>query len=146
MPHLTQQIGPGGPILDLFVGVSFPRSEALRKAGRSVPNSVRIKGLIDTGASCTCIDPTILSGLGLVPTGTTQVHTPSTSGAVPHIAKQFDVSLVLPHSVANRTFIAVPVIESQLLHQGIHALIGRDILSFCLMTYDGQAQTFCLGF
>ena len=146
MPHLSLPISPGGPILDCFIGVSNARAEALRRANQAVPVPIQVRALVDTGASCTGIDPSILSTLGIVSTGTTQVHTPSTTSGQPHVANQFDVSLILNHPMISRTFMAVPVIESALLHQGIQALISRDILAFCLLTYDGQAGIFCLGF
>jgi hypothetical protein len=146
VPHLTLQISPTGPVLELFVGVSLPRSDALKKAGLPVPNPVKIRALIDTGASCTSIDPSVLKVLGVVSTGVIPIHTPSTVSGKPHLANQFDASLVLPHPLITRTFFAVPVIESALTHQGIQALLGRDILRFCLFAYDGEAQTFCLAF
>jgi hypothetical protein len=88
----------------------------------------------------------VLKTLGVVSTGTIPLHTPSTKPECPHVANQFDVSLLLVHPKGTRTWLALPVIESELAHQGIRALVGRDILKFCLMTYDGQAGTFALGF
>jgi|SRR5882724_3465802 len=145
MPHLTLQISAGGPVLELYVGVSNPRSDALKAAGQPVPPPVMVRGLLDTGASCTGVDPAVLTGLGIASTGTTPLHTPSTTLSTPHIARQFDVSIILVHPLINRTFMAIPVIESQLAHQGIQMLIGRDILNQCLFTYDGTAQSFCLA-
>jgi hypothetical protein len=146
MPHLTLPITPSGPLLEIICGVSKPRAEALAKAGRPIPNPVPARALIDTGASITALDSTILKALGAVCKGTVPLHTPSTQSGSPHVANQFDVSLVLVHPLLTRTWRALPVIESALAHQGILALIGRDILGFCLMTYDGQAGTFSLGF
>lgn len=146
MPHLTLPITPLGPLLDFICAVSKPRADALIKAGLPVPQAVTVKGLVDTGASITGLDPAILKALGVVSTGTIPVHTPSTKLGVPHVANQFDVSSILVHPMVTRTWMALPVIESELAHQGIQALIGRDILSFCLMTYDGQAASFSLGF
>jgi hypothetical protein len=146
MPHISLPIGPNGPVLDFFVGASTPRQSALRRAGLPVPSPIRVKGLIDTGASCTSIDPTVLKSLGLVATGTIQVHTPSTSKGQPHLTNQFDISIILPHAKMNWQFHAVPVIEAELSHQGIQALLGRDILSKCLFTYDGQSAMFALAF
>jgi hypothetical protein len=146
MPHISLTISPGGPLLDLAIGVSVPRAEALTKAGQPVPPPIKIRGLIDTGASCTGIDPTILTQLGVVSTGPVPVHTPSTKSGAPHIAKQYDVSIILIHPKLNWRFHTLPVIEAPLIHQGIHALIGRDILANCLFTYDGQGNAFCLAF
>ena len=133
-------------MLDFVCGISKPRADALRKAGLSVPTAINLKGLVDTGASITCIDPLVLSSLGIVSTGTAPIHTPSTKPGSPHFANEFDISFVLSHPTSTRTWSALRVIEAELAHQGIQALIGRDILESCLMTYDGQAGTFALGF
>jgi hypothetical protein len=105
-----------------------------------------VRGLVDTGASITGIDRAILNSLGIVSTGTIPVHTPSTTLTAPHIANQFDISFILVHPMISRTWHALPVTDAQLSHQGIQALIGRDILSFCLLSYDGAAGTFALAF
>jgi hypothetical protein len=58
MPHINLQMSPGdGPLIDIFVGVSFPRRDALKAAGHVAPNPIRARALIDTGASCSCVDP-----------------------------------------------------------------------------------------
>jgi hypothetical protein len=146
MPHLSLPISAGGPIVEFFVGVSVPRANALRATGAPVPNPVLVRGLIDTGASCTSVDPSILNSLNLSPTGTIPVHTPSTVSGQPHLANQFDISVIFHHPKLTWQFHAIAVIQSELAHQGYQALIGRDILANCLFTYDGQGQFFCLSF
>lgn len=137
---------PGGPTLEFYIGVSVPRANALTAAGKQVVPPILVRGLVDTGASCTSVDPSILTALGIVSTGTVPVHTPSTTSVAPHLANQFDISIILAHAKLSWQFHAVPIIESQLQHQGIQALIGRDILQNCLLTYDGQAGLFALAF
>jgi hypothetical protein len=118
---------------------------ALTAAGQPVPAPIPITGLIDTGASCTSIDLALLRQLGIPETGRTMVHTPSTQASAPHCASVYDISLALAHPLMARAFNALPVIEAQLIHQGIQALIGRDILSHCLFVYDGQSGNFALS-
>lgn len=36
--------------------------------------------------------------------------------------------------------------ESHLLAQGIHGLLGRDVLAECHFTYDGDAGLYTIGF
>ena len=113
-----------------------------------IPAPVTIRALVDTGASCTCIDPSVLQSLQLTPTGSASVHTPST-GATPAAADQYDVGLAI-FAALNQVplFLAtVPVIAADLLQpQGIHALIGRDILSLCVLHDNGTTGTFTLAF
>ena len=146
MPHLSLSISPGGPIVQLRIGVSRPRAAALIAAGQGHPQPIPINGLIDTGASCTCIDSSILRQLAIPSTGIIHVHTPSTQAAAPHVANVYDISLVLVHPLMTRTWHALPILESHLFHQGIQALIGRDILAQCVLTYDGSGGNFCLCF
>jgi hypothetical protein len=146
MPHISQKITQGGPLLQFIVAVSGPRAAALRSANQPVPAPIPVTGLIDTGASCSSIDTSVLTQLGIPTTGTAPVHTPSTKAGAPYVANLYDIGLTLVHPLITRTFPAVPVMESQLIHQGIQALIGRDILSFCLFSYDGSGENFCLAF
>ena len=73
MPHLTLRISPQGPILRAAIMVSTSRHEMLVAAGQSAPVPHTIEALIDTGASISGVDPTVLSALGLTPTGTAEV-------------------------------------------------------------------------
>jgi hypothetical protein len=110
-----------------------------------VPAPVPVRALIDTGASCTCVDPDALGMLQLSPTGTAPMATPSTGDGI-HQANVFDVGLRLLHPKATLTMPNVAVVESRLANQGIQALIGRDVLANCLLVYDGQAGLFSLAF
>lgn len=145
MPHLTQPILPGGPIVEMFVAASIPRVAVLQQANQTPPNPVRIIGVIDTGASATCIDPTSLAPLGLTPINRVPIHTPST-GTAPVECDQYDVQLILLHKTMRHFHIpSLPVVASGCL-PGIQALIGRDVLSRCLFVYDGVTGIYSLAF
>jgi hypothetical protein len=145
MPHLTFQIGPTGPLLDVIVTVSKPRADALTKAGQPTPAPVQARLLIDTGASGTAIDPSILTKLGLSPTGIMTIHTPST-GPQGHQVNQYDVGLAIQYQGLARQFLALPVGECSLNAQGIDGLLGRDVLAHCLFIYTGPDNAFILSF
>jgi len=147
VPHITQSITQAGPQLDLFVSPSEPRIKALLAAGKQLPALVKIRGLVDTGASGACIDLGCLVALDLSPTGRVAILTPSTGGQA-HNCNQYDIQLLIPHPNGNYLRIpSLPIIESNLkAPQGIDALIGRDVLSRCLFVYDGGANIFSLAF
>ena len=67
MSHFTLPVSAGGPILDAFVGVSAARQMALEAVGQPVPALVRIRALVDAGATATCIDPTVPATLPTIP-------------------------------------------------------------------------------
>lgn len=148
MPHFTLTASPQtGPMLDMVVNASMPRLLALEADGQPAPESQNIRALIDTGASCTCIDPTVLAALGLQPTGKALMTTPST-GAIPAEADTYDVCIFIPAPGNQQPLIkaVISVCTSQLIHQGFHALLGRDILKDCHFTYNGSAEFFTLAY
>jgi hypothetical protein len=149
LAHFTLPLDPiSGPVITVVVWVSAAREGALAAAGIPAPNGVTIRALVDTGASCTCIDPGVLRSLDLSPTGSVSVLTPST-GPWAHLADEYDVSLHIPGSQPHHAplvFPAVPVTAADLSIQGIQGLIGRDILSQCVLIYNGFESTFTLAF
>lgn len=133
-------------MLVAFILVSQGRSKALIDAGAKLPEPVQIRALVDTGASCTCLDPEVLATLGLTPTGTTSVVT---AGGVPEERDVYDVALAIPSGKGEQVFfehtmavVAAPLLKSQ----GFHALIGRDVLSRCILNYNGSTKTYTLAY
>jgi hypothetical protein len=150
MPHFTLQISEQhGLLIMAAVGVSQERKHALTTASKTIPALVPIHALIDTGASSTCIDPSVLKSLDLTPTGNCLINTPST-GRTPVPADQYDVSLIIPAQTKEHIpFIlsTLAVVCADLLTpQGYHALIGRDVLEHCVLTYNGAAKFFTLAY
>ena len=145
MPHFTLQIVPEGPVISLLVGLSAPRIAALRQANLPIPQAVVLRCLLDTGASGTCIDAAAIAPLGLTPTGTTLISTPSTGGT-PHQCLTYDVGMMFVHPGGNRFFGTVAVVATDFLTQTIDGLVGRDVLSSCLFVYDGAARIFSIAF
>lgn len=149
MPHFTLQITPQGCLLTALVGVRDARKAALILSGAAVPQVVKVRALVDTGASNTCVDPSVLQGLGLSATGKVSVNTPST-GSQLHEADQYDISLIIPGAIATHAPLSIgnlAVICAELLQQqGYHALIGRDILARCIFAYNSQVGLFTLAY
>lgn len=147
MPHFTRQFTDGAPLVKAVLRVTKARADALTAAGQPVPKQRIMNALIDTGASCTCIDPTIIKALELAPTGKATIFTPST-GDKAHTTDQYDASLQI-YKTSQDPPLEIPVIAviaSELKVQGIDALIGRDVLTYCLLSYDGQAGSYTLAF
>lgn len=120
----------------------------MQAAGLVVPQFVTGNFLVDTGASCTCVDPQFVASLQLIATGNVPMQTPSTAG-VPVYCNQYDVSAFLPDSGSGGGGFyigALPVIETSFAGQGIEGLIGRDIIDRCTMVYNGSAGMFTLAY
>jgi hypothetical protein len=121
------------------------RSDALKAAGQAIPEYQGIRMIVDTGATVSVVEETILQKLGLSPTGMTQILTPSTKGA-PFTCATYDILLAIYHAKYPLLHTTFPVIGSDFTGQGIHGLIGCDILSQCLFQFDGVGNTFNLAF
>lgn len=147
MAHFTLPFDGRGPLVRLMVTVSEARGQALIAAGKPIPNPQLIAGLVDTGASGTCIDPTILAALELTPTGSCEMKTPSTGDGA-HTVELYDVALGLWASTELPPLVlpTLPVMATPLLSQGFGALIGRDLLARCVLVYNGSEETFTLAF
>lgn len=150
MPIVTHDVVPGiGPLLDFSVGVTTPREQVLKAVGKPVPPPQSVRGLIDTGASHTVLDKSIITGLCLNPSGITRIKTPST-GQGTHQCYLYDVKF---HFISNQgiriplaSLPSLPVLECDLSAQGIQALIGRDVLASCALFYNGDVSRFALAF
>jgi hypothetical protein len=145
MPALTGQLGPWGPTIDLKVMQSHQWADALRKAGQQPSPPSVVVGLIDTGASCSALDTRIVKALNLSYRGYTPIHTPSTGSGHLYL-NQFDACFVLGEPHPNPLVLVLPVVECDFASQGFFALIGRDVLRRCVLTYDGPADSFTLAF
>lgn len=145
MPCVNLQILANGPVIDVHIGYSTPKRQALEAIGKQAPQPHPARLLIDTGASCTCIDSAIVKALNLEPTGSTTMHTPSTTEGNGFQCSQYDICLTIPHSVLSRYFHAIPVVESEFAHQGIDGLLGRDVLAECVFIYNGELGIYTLS-
>lgn len=113
-------------------------------ASQLIPAHVAAQLLVDTGASQTTLDKTIIAQLGIAPTGTISVHTPST-GSIPVNCAVYDVEIGLD-GAAGQHIPTMPVAESDFSGQGIHGLLGRDFLRYGHMTYCGHMNVFYISF
>jgi hypothetical protein len=122
------------------VEISLPQTliDYLTAQKMQVPPPVSGSALIDSGASISAIDSSVVSALQISPIGVATVLTPAGP------AKQ---NLFPARFILSRLRIDISaVIGVDLKPQGIIALIGRDILSRFLMIYHGPGGRVTLSF
>jgi hypothetical protein len=149
MRTIIGRIERQGPLVYPMVTASHYQVSTLRAQGLTAPPPQQIAALIDTGASATVLDASIIASLGLTLVGQTQIHTPTTGSAY-EIRSQYAASVTLmdqslPPSQGLRTF-TIGAVESQLATEGFLALIGWDILSHCILRCDGPRKRYRLKF
>jgi len=101
--------------------------------------SVLLKALIDTGASGTLVQTSVVERMGLSPFDTALLTTPSTTQ--PLRRRLYRVRIVFSKTVAFET----NIVEGPLIGQNVQCLIGRDILEHIVFTYDGPNSRFSLS-
>lgn len=116
---------------------------AIKKLGLRYTTPTSVLAILDTGASCSALDGIVVAAMALQYHGPAEIHTPSTGSGVEH-RDTFDASLVLGETESTPLTTTVPVISCEFASRGFYALIGRDILRRCVLTYDGPGNTFQL--
>ena len=100
------------------------------------------QALLDTAASVSCIDTSIVNHLGLEARGMQSASTPSTC-SMPVDREEYDGGLVIPPDVRPDDPLVQhcqPVVRSDLVSQGIHALIECDVLLGCIFHFNGDGD------
>jgi hypothetical protein len=147
MSHFTNSIvEPDGPIINVLIALSAPRRAALVAAGQEIPDPMPGRLLIDTGASMTSIDQKFVTGLALQPTGSINMHTPST-GATSVPMSSYDVELHFKgFDGAAHTFQSMAVLGCDFSGQNIDGLFGRDALALARLFYSGPDASWMMSF
>jgi predicted aspartyl protease len=134
------RLAANGPILQAAVSLDAKRAQILAQGGTQLPSPKIGSMLIDTGASMTSVERTILTSLGIPPVGDCQVKTPS-GGELQQI---YPCSIEFPGSplpVIPNIF----VLGANLAEQNIIGLIGRDFLANCLFVFNGPSGAFTIS-
>ncbi|OGY22816.1 MAG: hypothetical protein A2172_01635 [Candidatus Woykebacteria bacterium RBG_13_40_15] len=141
-PQVLQKFGPVVPV---EVGVPNSLAQVYSKEGKTIPSPKSGWGLIDTGATRTCVDDGVIRSLGVNPIDRTTIN--GSNG--PHEVNVFPALLRFP-AIANfqiefSAALGVNIRAQEVKDQPIIALLGRDILSKCVLIYNGTLGTFTLS-
>jgi hypothetical protein len=131
-----------GPRLPVEIKIPNALANYLTQKGQPVPSPVSGDALVDTGASVSCVDETVIQNLGVNPVGISQVGTPSSANISQF---QYPVLFAFPGTTLPAIEIA-HALGSVLQPQGLLALIGRDILSSFVFTYNGVGGFITLSY
>jgi len=136
----------GRPLIELFVTASVPRIAALEALGEQPLSPVLVRALVDTGASRTIVEKSVLDRLGLEPVGEEIVHTASTGGT-PKRVGAYAVQLFFAGVPGGRLAADLRVVEAEDLGGlGVEILLGRDVLSRLLLFFNGPEGRFTVAF
>ena len=135
LPYLKEN----GPTCEVILKPSDPTIEELRLEKKDVP-SINVLALIDTGASTTAVSHKVVNYLKLVPRGTTKVYTSNKHSEIRNefdVALEFDTDAYIP---------ILRVLDANLQDHSIDCLIGRDVLQYGMLIYNGPQKQITLSF
>lgn len=131
----------GGPIMNTFLAVTDAHADALRAGGLAVPDPVRCRFLLDTGADMSVVRHDIAEKAGLklissdVPLHGVGVDTTGRSymGRIVFIYESKFADGVVMNIAVDTT-----VMSAKLESDRIDGLIGRDVLAHFDFSYNGS--------
>ena len=115
-----------GALVQVNISLAKSEVEIIYTQGKQV-EPFSCDALIDTGASISVISPKVVEQLGLVETGFKNIISVHSSELRP----VYFGRIIFPWGSA----MEIPLVSCEL--QGFDCLIGRDVLRFWHMTYDG---------
>lgn len=133
----TSNIEIDGPVINVTILPDINTIHDFASRGEEVPQK-RISALIDTGASCSCVDRQILDELKLVSRDESDVYTPSgkTKQAL------YDICISIP--VNSDKLMNIQILGANLSGQPYGVLLGRDVLKKCTLIYNGWDNSYFL--
>jgi hypothetical protein len=148
MPVLTGPLRPEGALVDARISMSHTQVRQLRFAGRPIPAPVLLRGMLDTGAESTCVEPRAVAALALPFKAIGLANLPAGGGLT--LGPQFEAALTVIHPSGDpRRDLVVPdllVTELPLGALGYEVLIGRDVLDLWRFLYHGPRRRFRLAY
>jgi len=145
----TGQPGPGGllqtgPVLPVEITIPSALSKFLSARNQQIPAPRTGLALIDTGATRSCVDSQVISSLGVNPIGITVLGT--AKGRSQHHLYPAKFSFpVIRFEVEFGSVVGVDLSGQGAGNTQIIALIGRDVLSRCILIYHGTKGSFTLA-
>lgn len=121
-----------GPCVQVSLGLAKVFAEQLLPQGQRIPTPVAGMALIDTGASCTCIDEAAAQQLGLPVIDVVNIASASHAS---HPQNVYPAQIELIGTQINID--AGRAVGAPLASLGLIALIGRDVLQHALFVYNG---------
>jgi len=136
-PDLLQSLGL---VVDVEISVPAALSKALQGSGSKVPLAQLGDALIDTGASCCCVEEAALHALGLKPIGQVDVASPNGN----RMQNIYVARLSFPGTPISP--LEMQVVGVQLNQGKTLSLIGRDVLRHWVLVYNGPMGCYTISF
>jgi hypothetical protein len=134
--HISWGDSDPGPCIDVIVTNSRDVIEAGRTVGLEYPEPIKMKALLDTGASISVISKTFAKYCRLLQTGETEIRV---LGSL-HRCGEHAGAIRFPGTNL-RPYDPIRIVSADFVQERHYAiLIGRDILRNWTITFDGRSK------
>lgn len=133
-----------GPTIDVVISIPQALAELYTRENKSIPTPVTGIGLIDTGATRSCVHAQIMRELEVHPIGVATSGT--AAGQVKH--NLYPAHFTFPAAGITIDFssvVGVDLTGQDVEGKPIIALIGRDVLSIGIFVYNGHTGSFSIA-
>lgn len=140
-----QALAQVGPLLQVEVSIPSALEQHLAAQNQPIPAPITGWALIDTGATRSCVDTKTITQLGLKPIGVTQMGT-ARGPVKQHL---YPAKFRFPGEELEIEFssvVGVNLTGQSVAGRDLIVLLGRDVLSRCILIYNGPGGFFTLGF
>jgi predicted aspartyl protease len=138
----SQVLAMRGPVVQVSIKVPPEIAERLTSAAQPVPSPIVGFALIDSGAATSCIDNTAAQSLGLPVVNVISMASATHADVATNVYPiTFDIL-----GGAQITVNSPRTAGATLANQGLVLLIGRDLLSKAVFSYNGLAGQFTICF
>lgn len=108
-------------------------------------DGMEVQALIDTGAEFSSVDERLVYELGLKDAGKITVFTATSEGSE---VGAYEATFAIQGPPGTYDFVVsgLRVAAGKLAAQGFLAILGRDVLGHCSVTYDGPTQSCTIAY
>jgi hypothetical protein len=135
-----------GPLVQVEVSLPAALKKYLSEKGHPIPSPQSGFALVDTGASATAVDQTIFDALGIQQIDTIPTSTPHGAGTSP----VYPASLTFPGlnltDMPMERVIGCNLKWTNIEGKEVIMLLGRDLLKYFLMVYNGLSSDLFLSY
>lgn len=138
-----------GPIILTDLGITDMHAQALKNEGLNVPERIRCRFLVDTGATFSLVKHEIAEKAGLKLINSSQpIHGigVDSSGRIYVGRIWFICQSKIDKRMTHVTWVDTKILSGELAIDTIDGLIGRDVLSHFNFTYFGKEGKFTLKY
>lgn len=135
-----------GPLVSVEISIPVALREHLSEKGLPIPAPQSGFALIDTGASSTAVDQTIFDALQVAPINKIKTHTPHGEAESPLYPASVTFPTLAVTNMPMETLIGCNLKWQTAEGKEIIMLLGRDLLQYFLMVYNGKSADVFLAY